>query len=117
MSKIGSAIERAVKVNALRQLAREIGIAEAVGVLATMDDRPPRERAATARQSRRAAMLAEYERLTKLGHGRNAVTMVAHKFAAKDDAVELQNLARNLRRWRRRNSDSVRLARAESIRG
>ena len=42
MSEISSAIERALKVKALRELAREIGVAEAVGVLAAMVDRTPR---------------------------------------------------------------------------
>ena len=82
-------------------MAREIGIAEAVGVLATMDDRTPRERAATARESRKRAMLAEYERLTKLGHSRASIPKkVADKFAAKNDPIELENIARNVRRWR-----------------
>lgn len=43
-----SAIERAVKVKALQQLALEIGVGEAVGVLAAMVDRD----SARARQSR-----------------------------------------------------------------
>jgi hypothetical protein len=94
-----SAIAHAIKVNALAQLAREIGIAEALAVLATMDDRTPRERAAEVRRSRRSALLSEYERLVKLGKGRNAAKMAARKFA-NGDLVEEQNLARNIRRWR-----------------
>jgi hypothetical protein len=81
-------------------LAREIGIAEAVGVLATMAERTPRERALEARRSLRSALLAEYQRLVKLGHGPAAADMAARKFAAKDDPIELENLKRNVRRWR-----------------
>lgn len=106
--KIGSSIKHAIKVKALRQLAREIGIAEAVSALTAIDDRTPRERAATARQSRRSAVVAEYERLKRLGHGRGATAMTVAKFAAKDDPVEQQSLARNIRRWRRRITDTVR---------
>jgi hypothetical protein len=95
-----SAIGYAVKVKALRQLAREIGVAEAVSELATMDDRTPRERDAAAHQSRKSEILAEYDRLTRLGHGCHATMMVARKFAVKGDPIDLENIARKIRRWR-----------------
>lgn len=94
-----SVVDLAVKVSALRQLALEIGVAEAVDMLVAMDERTPRERAATARQSLRAAVLAEYERITKLGHTRDAVSKTVAKFTSKDDLVERANLIRNLHRW------------------
>ena len=57
-----------------------------------MDERTPRERAATARQSLRAAVVAEYERITRLGHARGAVAKTVAKFTSKDDPVERANL-------------------------
>lgn len=118
MTSRHSAITHASRMIALRQLALEIGIAEALGALATMDDgTTPRERAAEARQSRRAAMLAEYETQMKLGKGRLAVGLVAKKFAAKGDLVERASLVRNLHRWiAKRISDNVHLRPTESTR-
>jgi hypothetical protein len=111
-----ASVERAVKAAALALLARDQTVAEVVAALAraVATDAPadvtPREDAAAARQSRREKMGAELDRLEQSGRGRSAAMLVARKFAGDPlDPVEVESLARKLRRWRGRIPDSVRL--------
>jgi hypothetical protein len=102
-------IERAVRAAALALWAREQTVAEVTAALAAAvaSDAPaditPRERVAEARHARREKMVAEVIRLEREGRGRSAVMLVARKFAHDSlDAVELESLARALRRWRKK---------------
>jgi hypothetical protein len=116
-------VERAVKAAALALLSRDRTVAEVVAALAeAVADAPgdvtPRESAAVARQSRRAKMITELIRLEQQGHGRSAAMLVARKFAGDPrDPIEVESLARQLRRWRARKTDSVRLPSPKSVKG
>lgn len=96
-------------------LARDRTIAEIVAALTKVAgdgtaDLTPREMAETTRKSRREKMLAALVRLEQEGRGRSAAMSVARDFANdRRDAVEVESLARKLRRWRRKISDTVRL--------
>lgn len=99
---VNSAIGRALKVKALRELAREIGVAEAVGVLAAMVDRTPREIAKTAQEAHRAVIVAELDRMELEGKGRQAAGVLARRDAADLlDPAEVAALQDKYRRWRR----------------
>jgi hypothetical protein len=93
-----AAIERAVRAVALGRLSE----VEAVAAIANAIAMPtPRENAAAARQSLREKMLAGLSRLEAEGRGRSAVMLVARKFASDPlDPIEVESLARKLRRWR-----------------
>jgi hypothetical protein len=104
---------RAAAAKALEVMGRDEVIRLTVAALATAD-LTPRELAGEARRSRRDAMAAE---LARLGGGRDAPMLVAKKFAVDArDPVELANLARSVRRLRKK-SDLVRTAPLKSIRG
>jgi len=91
------AVERAVKVAALARLAREIGIAEALAVIATAGGVTPRESVAAVCQSRQQQMIVELNRLEQEGRGRAAPMLVARKFVADPrDPIEVEILARDL---------------------
>jgi hypothetical protein len=101
------AIERAVKAAALALLARDLTIAEVVAALSDavageMDSGvTPRESVAAVRQSKRERMVAELVRLEQDGRARASAMVVARKFASDPrDPVEVESLARKLRRWR-----------------
>jgi hypothetical protein len=103
-----AAVEHAVKVKALAQLAREIGIGEALAVIAkamdgTKDDAvTPRELASAGRKAHRAQVVADIARLEKEGRGRAAASIVARMHAADvGDPVEVETLTNKFRRWRR----------------
>jgi hypothetical protein len=103
-------VERAVRSAALALLSRARSVAEVIATLASAVDAAasgavtPRERAATARKARRDEMVAETVRLEGAGRGRTAVMSVARKFARDPlDPVEVESLARSLRRWRKKN--------------
>jgi IMP cyclohydrolase len=103
-----AAVEHAVKVKALAQLAREIGIGEALAVIAkamdgTKDETAtPRELAVAGRQAHRAQVVADMARLEKDGRGRDAALFLARKHAADvRDPVEVETLKNKFRRWRR----------------
>jgi hypothetical protein len=103
-----AAVEHAVKVKALAQLAREIGIGEALAVIAAAkagskdETATPRELAAAGRQAHRAQILAEMERYEKEGRGRAAALFLARKHAADMyDPIEVATLKDKFRRWRR----------------
>jgi hypothetical protein len=105
------AIYLAVQRAALVLLKRETAVAEAVAVLrdaiagGAPADATPRENVKAIRQSRREAMLAEMERYEQQGRGTAAATRVAQKFAADPlDPIEVESIARKLRRWRRQKS-------------
>ena len=122
-SRLG-AVEYAVKVKTLAKLAREIGIAEAFAVISAAkvgaedETATPRESAAAARRSKRDEMVAELIRQEREGRRRGAVRRVARDFAIdRRDPIEVESNARNLRRWREKIPDSVRLSSPKSIRG
>jgi hypothetical protein len=103
-----AAVEHAVKVKALAQLAREIGIGEALAVIATAmggtkdETATPRELAAAGRQAHRAQVVADIARLEKEGRGRAAASIVARRHAADvRDPIEVETLTNKFRRWRR----------------
>lgn len=105
------AVERAVREAALALLARDQTVVEVVAALtkAVADDASaemtPRESIAAARQSRQGKMVAELVRLEQEGRGRSAAMLVARRFANDPrDMVEVESLARKLRRWRSKNS-------------
>ena len=118
-------VAHAVKVAALKQLAREIGIAESLAVVAAAvmggtgdETATPRELTAAAHQVRRAEMLDELIRLEQKGCGRAGAMIVARKFARdKLDNVEVESLSRQLRRWREKIPDTVRLPSPKSFKG
>jgi hypothetical protein len=117
------AIERAIRGAALALLGRDQTVAEVVAALTNAvagnapADVTPRESVAAVRQSRREQMVAEVLRLEVQRRGRNAAMLVARKFASDPlDMVEVESLARKLRRWRRRIPDSVRLPSLKSDR-
>jgi hypothetical protein len=116
------AVEYAVKVKALAKLAREIGIAEALAVISAAkrgaETATPRESAAAARRSKRDEMVAELIRQEREGRRRGAVRRVARDFALdRRDPIEVETNSRNLRRWREKIPDIVRLPSSKSIRG
>jgi hypothetical protein len=103
-----AAVERAVKAAALALLSRDRTVAEVVAALADAvsadvpADTTPRESVAAVRQSRRERMVTELIRLEQKGRGRPAAMLVARKFASDPhDPIEVESLARKLRRWRR----------------
>jgi hypothetical protein len=104
-----SSVERAVKMEALKRLAREIGISDALAAVAaamgggTKDETAtPREIAAAGRQAHRAQVVAQIERLEKEGRGRAATSIVARQHAADvRDPIEIETLTNKFRRWRR----------------
>ena len=116
-----AAIESAVRATALRLLARDQTVAQVVAALAVVAGEAPitpRESIAVVRQSRRERMVAELERLERQGRGRAAPMVVARDFASDArDPIEVASLARKLRRWRRKNSDTVRLPSPKSNTG
>ena len=84
-----AAIERAVKVAALRQLT----VAEAVAAVTSATAVPSRE-----------TMLAEVFRLEQEGRGSSAVMLVARKYASDPtNPIAVDSLARKIRRWRKKN--------------
>jgi hypothetical protein len=102
------AVEYAVKVKALAELAREIGISEALAVIAAAKGRTedetvtPRELAEAGRQAYRAQVVADIARFEKEGRARDAVLIVARNNAAdKHDPIEVETLTNKFRRWRR----------------
>lgn len=103
-----AAIELAVKAAALALLSREIGISEALAVVAaamggTKDEAAtPRELAAAGRQAYRERVVAEIVRIEKEGRRRAAASIVARLHAADVcDPIEVETLTNKFRRWRR----------------
>jgi hypothetical protein len=96
------AVERAIMAIASLALGQP-------AIEATEDQACTRREIATAvRTSRRKAMLAELERLKKLGHGRCAPMLAAKKFAMDPlDPVEVASLAQKIRRWLREEIRTV----------
>ena len=106
---LDAAIELAAKNPTAKLPTREEAIAYAVRALAGAalppDDRTPRERRREARQAQLEQMLNELERLEREGRGRNAVALIARKYASDPrDPVELASLERKLRYWRTRRN-------------
>jgi hypothetical protein len=102
------AVEYALKVKALAELAREIGIGEALAVIAAAVDgtkdetATPRELAAAGRRALRAQVVADIVRIEKEGRVRAAASIVARSYAADvHDPIEVETLANKFRRWRR----------------
>jgi hypothetical protein len=70
------------------------------------------------RQARREEIMAAFARREQEGRRRGAVNWAARKFANDpDDDGEVKNLERNIRRWRERIPDIVRLPSRKSVRG
>jgi hypothetical protein len=120
-----ASVEHAVKVKALAQLAREIGIGEALAVITKAMDgtkyeaNTPRELAAAGRQAHRAQVVADMAGLEKDGRGRDAALILARRHAADvRDPVEVETLTNKFRRWRRAEEKraSARLPAAGSAR-
>lgn len=116
-----AAIERAVRETALKLWARDQTVTEIVAKLTVVGEMPvitPREGVAAVRQARRDEMVAELIRREQEGRGRGAVMRIARDFAIdKFDDGEVNNLARNLRRWRERFPDIVRIRSQKSNTG
>jgi hypothetical protein len=115
-----ASVERAVKAAALALLARDQTVAEVVAALTNAvagvvpADLTPRESVAAVRQSRREKMVSELIRLEREGRGRPAAMLVARKFAGDPlDPIEVESLARKLRRWRREKSGQCPVAVSE----
>jgi hypothetical protein len=113
-----AAIERAVRETALKLWAREQTVTEIVAKLTVVSEMPtevtPREGIAALRRSRRDEMVADLVRHEREGRKRDAVMLVARDFAVDPlDDVEVDSLARKLRRWRVRIPDTVRLPSAK----
>jgi hypothetical protein len=103
-------VQYALKAKLLAQIAREIGIAEAVALIKAAKEVPeaeaptPRELAADDRRAKRDEMMAELIRQEKGGSGRGAVKRIARDYALdRRDPIEVETNARNLRRWRGKN--------------
>ncbi|MGY8684563.1 hypothetical protein Q2941_43460 [Bradyrhizobium sp. UFLA05-153] len=100
-----AAIERAVRAAALKLYYGQATVAQVIATVASEinlpSDNSPRENAKAAQKSRRDEVMAEYRRLEeKLGR-RWAVAPTATKFITDpEDVVELENLKRDIRRWR-----------------
>lgn len=119
--KSAPAIEHAVRIAAAAMLERGATRAEAIAIaLASLDGAAPvtpRERVREGRQAQRERMLAEYADLVAAGREHEAASVVARKFAIdRHDPVEIDSLARKIRRWRQNETDSVRLAPRRSSR-
>jgi hypothetical protein len=117
-----AAIERAVRETALKLWARDQTVSEIVAKLTVVGAMPaitPREGVAAVRQARRNEMVAKLIRLEQEGRGgRGAVMRIARAFAIdKFDDGEVNNLARNLHRWRERIPDIVRIPSKKSNKG
>jgi L-serine deaminase len=115
-----ASVERAVKAAALALLARDQTVAEVVAALTNAvagvvpADLTPRESVAAVRQSRREKMVSELIRLEREGRERPAAMLVARKFAGDPlDPIEVESLARKLRRWRREKSGQCPVAVSE----
>ena len=115
-----AAIERAVRETALKLWARDRTVTEIVAKLTVVSEMPaitPREGVAAVRRSRREKMVGELIRREQEGPRRGAVMKVARNFASdRHDDDEVKNLARNLRRWRERIPDIVRLPSPKQVR-
>jgi hypothetical protein len=85
---------RAIVADVERRIAPEVVIARGVERLAALIDTA--ERPAVPREQ----MVAELVRLEQEGRGRAAPMLIARKFASVLDPVEVESLARKLRRWR-----------------
>ena len=110
-----AAVQRAVRAASTALLARDQTIVEVVARLSEAlasiapSDTTPREAVAALKQSRKQQMLDALARYQAQGRGSSSVMLVARDFAAdKHDDVELENLRRNLDRWRKGNPDNVR---------
>jgi hypothetical protein len=115
-----AAIERIVRETALKLWARDQTVTEIVEKLTVVGAMPaditPRDGVAAVRQSRRKAMLMELERLEQEGRGSAAVMLVARKFASDPlDPIEVESLARKLRRWRREKNGQCPVSVPETI--
>jgi hypothetical protein len=96
-----TAVEHAVKVKALAQLTREIGIDEALKIIGAAIDRTPREIAAGARRAFREKIVAEIIRIENNGRARSAVSIVVSDHVLdKNDPIEVESLRRKFQRWR-----------------
>jgi hypothetical protein len=115
-----AAIERVVRETALKLWARDQTVTEIVAKLTVVSEMPaitPREGVAAVRRSRREKMVGELIRREQEGPKRGAVLKVARNFASdRHDDDEVQNLARNLRRWRKRIPDIVRMPSPKQVR-
>ena len=115
-----AAIKRAVMETALKLWARDQTVTEIVAKLTVVSEMPaitPREGVAAVRRSRREKMVGELIRREQEGPKRGAVLKVARNFASdRHDDDEVQNLARNLRRWRKRIPDIVRMPSPKQVR-
>jgi hypothetical protein len=115
-----AAIKRAVMETALKLWARDQTVTEIVAKLTVVSEMPaitPREGVAAVRRSRREKMVGELIRREQEGPRRGAVMKVARNFASdRHDDDEVKNLARNLRRWRERIPDIVRLPSPKQVR-
>jgi hypothetical protein len=103
-----AAVQFALKRATLALLAHEIGIQEAVAVIATAmggtkdETATPRELAADARQNHRASVVSQMMRLRQEGRGRAAAMIMARSNAADPrDPVEVETLSKKYRRWLR----------------
>jgi hypothetical protein len=115
-----AAIKRAVMETALKLWARDQTVTEIVAKLTVVSEMPaitPREGVAAVRRSRREKMVGELIRREQEGPRRGAVMKVARNFASdRHDDDEVQTLARNLRRWRERIPDIVRMPSPKQVR-
>jgi hypothetical protein len=102
-----AAIQRALNRIGQALLDRNFAVADAVLAAARteLSDVAPRESAAALSRSRREEMMAELRRLEAEGRAREAPVIVARQFARdRADQVEIDSLARKLRRWRAQKS-------------
>jgi hypothetical protein len=100
-------IAHAVKVTSLRQLAREIGLGAVLAAVtdaiggSTEYEKTPRELAAAGSHAFRNQVVEEIKRYDEAGRSRDAVSLLADKYAAdKNDPVEMASLKRKFRDWR-----------------
>jgi hypothetical protein len=103
-----AAVKHAVKVKALAQLTLEIGVSEALKVIAAAMDRTPRELAAAVRRAHREGIVAEIVELENQGRRRDAVSVVMTRHVQDvNDPIEVDILKDKFRRWRRAEEKRV----------
>lgn len=101
-------VKHAVKIRALAELTRQIGLNEALKVIGAAMDRTPREIAASARQAYREMIIAEIVELENQGRHRDAVSVVMTRHVQDvNDPIEVDILKDKFRRWRRAEEKRV----------
>lgn len=107
LAAVGAGVRLALRDVLERRLPIDEAVARQLRRLAAGDELSPRERAAQAKEERRKQMLAD---LAKTPDDPAAATRTARKFARDPaDPIEVASLARQLRRWAKKNGQCPRI--------